>query len=427
MFTIFKFFLIVAFLFNFAYVSNVFATIINAAGYSQADVQNAINSANDGDTVVIPAGNVTWSSGVSIPNTKGITLQGGGIDTTVITDGIGGGGILINVTGANGKPFRLTGFTLKNHIGSQGVINIGGSCQNFRVDHIEMENLGGRGINISGDSYGVIDHCDFNGTNGQNCVLISPANPGTDQWNTPLSLGSVNAVYVEDCTFTFTAMEPGNTSVDCRGGARFVFRYNTSDNILLGNHGTCITTYRSGLSMEVYNNTFHTDNAVYTAVGQIAGGTGVLFSNRCSGPFNSFSKVTDYRTCDGVGVNCAPWSRCDGNDPVDGNTPGMQGYPCLDQIGRAPDADGNGMQDLEPFYEWDNFIDYDDNGSYERNGNIVLADHGCSIPGESDHIQENRDYYNDTQRSGYVSYTYPHPLVPPLQEIYAPENLRVID
>ena len=53
------------------------AQTINAASCNSADVQTAINSASEGQTVSIPAGTCTWTSGVSISG-KGIVLQGAG-------------------------------------------------------------------------------------------------------------------------------------------------------------------------------------------------------------------------------------------------------------------------------------------------------------------------------------------------------------
>ena len=417
-----KFFVIMGILFNLVCVSNANSATITAASCSLADVQAAVDSATDGDIVSIPAGSSTWNSYVSIPSTKGLTIQGAGIGSTLITDGVGY--VMIDIVGIEGKPWRVTGLTIKDHGGSQGVFNVRGTCKNFRIDHIKFENLTGRAINITGFSYGVIDNCQFQGTNGQNCVLVSYDNPGDTAWETALSLGTEHAVYVEDSNFSFTNMEPGNTAIDARGGARIAFRYNTLDNILIGTHGTAVTTYRTALSWEFYNNTLHTDNAILLGIGQQAGGTGVIFSNRFKGPFNSMCKLSDYRTCCGLGYSCNPkWSRCDGNDPIDGNTPGMMGYPCYDQIGRAPDSDGDGIQDLEPVYEWDNLIDYDDNGSYEINGNFSIVSQessGCIGPSIADHIQKNRDFYNDTQKPGYTSYTYPHPLRKP----FPPMNLK---
>src|SRR5208337_2610859 len=44
--------------------------VITAASCSQANVQTAMNSANDGDTVIVPAGTCTWSGGPTFSNTK---------------------------------------------------------------------------------------------------------------------------------------------------------------------------------------------------------------------------------------------------------------------------------------------------------------------------------------------------------------------
>ena len=60
------------------------AAIRNAASPSLADVTAAINSAADGDTVMLPAGTAVWNSTLRI--TKGIALQG---ETTIIRLKIG--------------------------------------------------------------------------------------------------------------------------------------------------------------------------------------------------------------------------------------------------------------------------------------------------------------------------------------------------
>jgi hypothetical protein len=59
------------------FLSRAEASIINAASTSQADVSSAINSAANGDTVVIPAGTSTWTTGISV-SAKAIKIQGAG-------------------------------------------------------------------------------------------------------------------------------------------------------------------------------------------------------------------------------------------------------------------------------------------------------------------------------------------------------------
>src|SRR5437763_11310189 len=86
---------------------------ITAASPSLSNVATAVSSARDGDTVVIPAGTATWTSGLSIQ--KAITLQGNGIGNTIIKDGITNVNIkLLSFTLVSGKPSRLTGIEFQN-------------------------------------------------------------------------------------------------------------------------------------------------------------------------------------------------------------------------------------------------------------------------------------------------------------------------
>ena len=62
---------------------------VEAKSAELADVKSAIASAHDGDTVMVPAGEASWTSPLII--TKGITLQGatsigGSLSSPVVTD-----------------------------------------------------------------------------------------------------------------------------------------------------------------------------------------------------------------------------------------------------------------------------------------------------------------------------------------------------
>lgn len=63
-------------IFFLLFSTSLFAATYNSDG-SQADVQSKINSASSGDTVTIPSGSFTWTSGVTISG-KGIKIQGAG-------------------------------------------------------------------------------------------------------------------------------------------------------------------------------------------------------------------------------------------------------------------------------------------------------------------------------------------------------------
>lgn len=87
--------------------------IITATSCNSSDVQTAINAAVDGDTVQIPAGTCSWTtSGVTVTN-KVLTIQGAGIDQTIIVDALPKGTsndpIPLDISTVAGKFFRLTG------------------------------------------------------------------------------------------------------------------------------------------------------------------------------------------------------------------------------------------------------------------------------------------------------------------------------
>ena len=69
--------------------SHVNGATIEAKSVSLADVQSAIGSAHEGDTVIVPSGTASWTSTLVI--TKGINLKGatsitGSISSPVVTD-----------------------------------------------------------------------------------------------------------------------------------------------------------------------------------------------------------------------------------------------------------------------------------------------------------------------------------------------------
>ena len=64
------------------------ATTRAAASCSSSDVQAAIDQSVSGDTVTIPAGTCTWTTGLTVP--KNISLVGSGQASTHITDAVVG-------------------------------------------------------------------------------------------------------------------------------------------------------------------------------------------------------------------------------------------------------------------------------------------------------------------------------------------------
>ncbi len=392
---------------------------IQAQSCSQADVQAAVNAAGEGDIVEIPAGNCTWSTlqantpSVAVAQ-KGLILQGAGISTTVITDqtGLNWNEVPLRIDGVAGKPFRITGLTFVGrgsaYYDSFGAVNIYGTAQGFRVDHIEYLNIAGRSMVVSGKTYGVIDHCQFIHTYGQGIIVSDDRGTpqGATAWTEPMSYGTDQAVFLEDNYFEWVE-QAADGPIDCKNGGRYVFRYNTVRGSGTGNHGMD-SVPRSCMQMEIYNNDFATLPAHSSYAGITSrGGSAVIFNNTISGTYQIGLGLTNYRSCCYAGAACTPnpdppHGTCDGTNPLDGNTvptTTYKGWPCRDQVGRGTN------QSAEPVYEWNNTF----NGA---DADIILYNNwaGCVNPQVSDHVQLNRDYYNDTVRPGYTPYPYPHPL-----------------
>ena len=423
---------------------------INAASCSHTAVQAAINSASNGDRVLVPAGSCTWTTTVTISN-KGITLQGAGVNQTNITDQGSSGNALL-ISGASHANFvTLTGFTfIKGTDHVRGILEISGTQAEigFRFHHLRLLSAtsGSRGISVIG-LYGLIDHVTFDVTASTGSiqsisVFGSPtgSDGGFSPWTRPLSFGTDNAVYIEDNTFNYGSRD--EDCVDAYAGARLVIRHNAFNNAHIGFHGTDSGGMRSPVSAEVYSNIFANNTSSAYRAGTIRGGTSVWYNNSYGGSHGQWQGITilyyracpdmwlgDWKTCDGTNwrigstVLTDPASRvsstsgsvsfCSGNRELictsnttcaaagagtcttffDGS--GTAGYPCRDQPGRGPG------QALAPIYAWGNtggvrLVTYDGKTS-------------CGV-GLGNYLQEGRDYYNDTKMPEYVAYTYPHPL-----------------
>src|SRR5262245_24185349 len=87
---------------------------IAANSASRADIQAAINSSADGDTVTVPAGSATWTSAVDL-GTKRISLIAAGASQTLITDGAAdsGAGFIFTIAASSSfLPVRISGFSI---------------------------------------------------------------------------------------------------------------------------------------------------------------------------------------------------------------------------------------------------------------------------------------------------------------------------
>lgn len=269
---------------------------IQAANCSQSAVQAAINAAQSGARVVVPAGNCTWTAAVKVTDKK-VNLIGAGIDATNITSNIPGVSPLQVTTCSASHFFLASGFTwrLQSAGSATGIISIG--CSNvsghppvaFRITQMKMHgdpadgvSSGGRFL-LSSGVYGVVDHSSFYSHTARGAGNISmtfdSALSTSNAYHEPFTLGDANALFVEDNYFYFGVANSGNGAVDNYAGARYVFRYNTVINNHSGHHGFD-TAPRGVPTFEYYGNTFIAESGIGDMHVIVArSGTGVVIGN----------------------------------------------------------------------------------------------------------------------------------------------------
>jgi hypothetical protein len=274
MFKYIKFFVLIIFLFNF--ISESEAATINAASCSYSDVSSAVAAASTGDTVLVPEGSATWSSGLNI--NKGISLIGAGIGNTVIT---AGSGSMISYAPSDPSAnalFRLSGFTLDFAGAHDGLFLTSGNTlilqTKVRIDHNKFQNIPTGSSQYQFIHYrglrGVIDNNIFGACTYPLRTETSPLfidnRPsggqylcgGIVEWDNfeGVKFGAVdNNIYFEDNVFEGVDW----IVTDCQQGQRYAYRYNTINltaNVypLFDMHGNQGSQFYSTMGAEIYGN-----------------------------------------------------------------------------------------------------------------------------------------------------------------------------
>jgi hypothetical protein len=362
--------------------------IINAVSCSQAAVQAAINSVQNGGTVNVPAGSCTWSGSITV--SKDVSIIGAG---PIVLQGAAGG---TNITRIGevfaldmSKTTRISGFNFVNG----GVINSTGlpaSGKTFRIDHNSFYSSAWTENDFDGGCQtpmrhptGLLDNnivfnYRFATVRGTNCLPLE-GNYQNQLWaqNVPIGTGD-GIIYLEDNQFF------GDSNcidwVDGNWGGMYVGRFNTIDGrCIFETHGTGQNgaQERGVRWWEIYKNT-HINATDFFGLAFLRSGSGVVWSNRISSGANSF-KLNNLRS-----ENRA----CNGSSNFDQNTPGLNGYACRDQLGRAKD---NSIWSVGAAYQQDQmpaymFLNYIGSGTTRYTPEIHLS-------GLYGHIAENRDYY----------------------------------
>ncbi len=316
-------------------VQSVLGATLSLSSLTPTAVQSAINAAGTGDTILLPAGAASWTSGVTVGG-KAIHIQGSGIGVTNITYEIPESAAMFSINTTGDYASRISDMTVLQGSGptsSWGIVQVSSTSKvDWRVYNIRFANLRGRGMVVSGYEGGLIDHCVFDTATDAVAQGVTIFGDKRASWQRGPSFGTDRAVYIEDCTFDFFG--PGDAGIEGYRGARFVARYNIIKNTMIGAHGFDSDPFVNGstYSWEIYKNIFTlTDNTKGTIYHQMRGGSGVLWGNRYwarwqGGGVNTFygqkMALEAYRaTGNKVYTNGLPWdARLDGSNPIDGNT-----------------------------------------------------------------------------------------------------------
>lgn len=337
--------------------------IVVYEGSSQA-IQAAINQAESGDTIIVRATTATWDSGIVVPSTKALFVDGSGI---VVTRGQNFTGVLFSVSTNSSASTRISNFhfrqTSRNRMMSvKGVF----SNPKFRIDHSTFFTSAGQAIllEVTG-AWGLIDNCSFTGNDASELVHnLGHGATSTAGWEDDLQPGSSDALYIEDCTFSkYDLTTPyfwGTSGIQSYYGSRTVVRRSTFNYCQVDQHGTAGAI--GARWWEIYDNTFTIPTGGsrnQSSYMDIRAGSGVIFNNRAEGGKNLGAGVIVLREED-------------------------SGYPALFQIGRGKN------QQIDPTYCWDNTAATPSSGS----SNVVSG----------------RDFFPNTKRPNYMPLEYPHPL-----------------
>jgi hypothetical protein len=322
------------------------AGIIRPASVSFVDVNTAVASAGDGDTVIIPAGTATWSSTLRI--TKNITLQGqttiAGTDPsnftvtdgTVIKDGLTTDVPLIscifNPDPGNHNPV-IKGITFDGTSSTYGkgrFLLITGSHHSVRVTQCNFWKSYLKYVFwTDGDIWGVMDHCSSTQDSGSekistNMFTYGGGIQGDKSWTDDPRFGSDHAWFFEDCAFISVNGKHGG--LDAQLGARRVIRHCYLKGVPCALHGTESGGRHRGCRLvENYLNTFELrGNPDITGI-QHRAGTGLYWGNTflTDRSFNRNIELIANRQISRFLV----WGGANGENPLDSmDTEGNQTY-----------------------------------------------------------------------------------------------------
>ena len=411
------------------------ASTVTATSCNVSDVQTAINAAKDGDTVIIPNGSCSWSSGIS--TSKQITVQGQSVGGVTITD-VAGPATLLSFT--IGGSFHTTIANLRfmpgtgtgNYIGLQGtglpplMHDVYFNVPNFQLQHAVVWGVQG------GVIWNMVDESTQNlggacgtqvGSDSGNILVKPPGNT----WDDPSTMGALDVkgdknLYIEDSTFSYVGQAP-----DGDDNSRIVIRHS---NIIASSgltHGT--QGYIGARHVELYDNQYTYPAGQFRALSRyfwLRGGTLVVTGNNiqtinagsCYPNKSSLMVIVEVVRWNDAGHGCCTGNQCFHQAGTGSN--GSSGNSLLSTSQLPYDT----YQIADPVYVWNNAGTGAGSSHYSTN-DVDPAQDNCHIINPAtgqewstaDVYKSGRDYFYDDSQSatsgakpGWVRYTYPHPL-----------------
>jgi hypothetical protein len=333
---------------------------ITALSGETDDLSDALSSADPGQVVCVPPGDWTFNGTARMDS--GVILRGDPAGVILRKENANSE-YMITVDCTEKEPLtEISGISFIDSAGSTSgaAIRLNDSCIDFKIHNNRFESVY-NGILIYGDARGVIYENTFSKIPFYGVVIYGD---GQASWNASLVLGDENAVFVEDNLFELGERH----HIASNWGSKYVFRYNTINDetvsaSAIDAHGPKYYNqsgvYVGSRSYEIYENKI--DVTRRWVGSRIRGGDGVIFNNHYTGSIDDATVLAIESHDD----------QCE-TDP--------NNYPCPDQITDA--------------YIWGETV----NG---QPGTIDIEDPAFLIEG--------RDYHL-SQKPGYTSYTYPHPL-----------------
>jgi hypothetical protein len=369
---------------------------IVAASASQSSVQGAVNAAADGDTVLIPNGSASWTSGIR--TTKQILIRaqnytptsGGTMTRNVTITNSSTSGPLLEMQSGNSFHVGVGGIRFNEGSGNQNHVRMTGSGNKIPLIFdcaFQVKDRSGNQPDIGAMSLlsqgGVFWNCYVSGE-GFSSPPPFPVGSGNASiyvhspraWTTPSTMGSLDVGglvnwYLEDSNFYIVGQCP-----DIDDNARTVIRYSTLNGVFGVTHG--FTSMWGGRHGEYYNNQILNTvaNRNYGYPIWCRGGTVLMTENFVSDQNQGYGTPSALH----IGDNTSP-----------------QGSYL---IPRQPGCGHNGSNYVsDPIYIWN-----------QTGGSAYDWGFNNSPGGWQSYVVEGRNIFvNAGPKPGYSKFTYPHP------------------